>query len=87
VSDRAFIMWLGGIILAVIIVVVVAVDGGGYYAGKASCRHFGQNTNRVVQFRVLVSTGPIPWSWDCFTPVAGGKWVPTSALREFSRQP
>lgn len=76
-------MFLG--ILAVFALTAAIVFGsmlGSRHFARVSCRNFAATTERQTKFIFYNS-----FSWDCLTPTANGKWIPTSNLREFGETP
>lgn len=72
---------VGGLFTFIAVVFTVAVTAS-YYSGRSSCNRFSNNTHRLTEYR---RAGPL--SWECYTPSGHGRWVPTSALREFGGKP
>lgn len=55
---------------------------GGYLNDRNTCASYQQQTGRDTRFVVYT------WvSWECLTPAADGKWIPTSQLRDLPGQP
>jgi hypothetical protein len=82
-SDRAVLAITGAVILTLLIALVTTVQGAMYYSGRASCRNWGHQANRETTFRHLTEPLGVPLTWDCFTPVGNGRWLPISRVREF----
>ena len=75
----------GVIMVAVVIIsgIVLGVIYGSRHFGRISCETFGEQTRRETRFVIYNS-----WAvGDCLTPTADGKWISTSALREFGETP
>jgi hypothetical protein len=73
---------IGGI-LAMVLLVVALVGVGSYYSDRASCRNWGDQARRETVFRHLTQPLGIPLTWDCFTPVGDGRYLPIDRVREF----
>lgn len=81
----AFATIVTGVVAAVCVIalaVAVVANRISKHYDKAACHSYSTNTGRQVRFVTYTF-----WSWDCLTPAADGKWIPTSNLRDLTGQP
>ena len=49
---------------------------------RIACRVFSEQSSRETRFVIYNY-----WKWDCLTPSGDGKWISTTALRQFGDTP
>ena len=72
---------VGGFI-ALILVIGIPSYVISYEVDQGRCNTWGMATNRQTKFVHLNEVVGIPLTWDCFTPDEGGRWIPTSRVRD-----
>jgi hypothetical protein len=71
------------IVVAFVSLLVFGIIKGERHFGRIACHTFSAQTHRPTKFVIYTTFD----GGDCLTPTAGGKWIPTSNLREFGEAP